>query len=132
MRNKKKHLSRTLSWGAFPACWEAFCFIISRLRRRRLHRRRRADSGHAKAKIFTSFKPFHPHHHHHQGTVTMRAFLKPIHCLINLLMSIPHRIGARNVPRLRKCKETMDLELELEEGIAEGGLEEGLLAGLGM
>jgi len=62
----------------------------------------------------------------------MRAFLKPIHGLINLLMSIPHRIGARNVPRLRKCKERMDLELELVEGIAEGGLEGGLSAGLGM
>ena len=60
----------------------------------------------------------------------MRAFLKPIHCLINLLMSIPHRIRSRNVPRLRNCKERMDLAVELEEGLGERGLEEGLWAGL--
>jgi hypothetical protein len=46
----------------------------------------------------------------------MRAFLKPIHYLIKVLTIIPHRIKTRNVPRLRKCKEWMELAMELEEG----------------
>ena len=46
----------------------------------------------------------------------MRAFLKSIHYLIKVLTIIPHRIKIRNVPRLRKCKERMELAMELEEG----------------
>lgn len=60
----------------------------------------------------------------------MRAILKLIHFLINLLMDIPHRIRARNVPRLRNCKERKDLVVELEQGLGERGLEEGLEEGL--
>jgi hypothetical protein len=47
---------------------------------------------------------------------TMRAFLKPIHYLIKVLTIIPHQIKTRNVPRLKKCKEWMELAMELEEG----------------
>ena len=63
---------------------------------------------------------------------TMRAFLKPIHYLINFLMSIPHRIMARNVPRLRNCKERMDLAMELAELEEVLDEEEGFSAGLVM
>jgi len=45
----------------------------------------------------------------------MSALLKPIQYLLKLLMIIPHRIKTRNVPRLRKCKERMDLAMELQE-----------------
>jgi hypothetical protein len=69
------------------------------------------------------FSPLLHHHHRHQESsaiVTMRAFLKPIRYLIKVLISIPGRIKERNVPRLRKCKERMELAMELEEGLDDG------------
>jgi hypothetical protein len=59
----------------------------------------------------------------------MRAFLMPIHYLLKVLMSIPHRIVARNLPRLRNRMERMELGMEFEEGLDE---EEGFSAGLVM
>jgi hypothetical protein len=59
----------------------------------------------------------------------MREFLKPIHFLLKILTGIRHRITDRNVPRLRKCKEMMELAIEYEEGLDE---EEGFSAGLVM
>ena len=58
---------------------------------------------------------------------SMDTFLKPIHYLLKVLMSIPHRIVARNLPRLRNCVERMELGMEFEEGLEE---EEGFSAGL--
>lgn len=58
--------------------------------------------------------------------------IKSIHWFFNLVISIPHRIGARNISRLRKYKGRMDLELELVECGLEGGAEEESSAGLGM
>jgi hypothetical protein len=45
---------------------------------------------------------------------------------MDLLKSIPHRIHARNVPRLRNREERMDLAVELEEHLGERGLEWGV------
>jgi len=50
----------------------------------------------------------------------MRAFLKPIRYLVKVLMSIPGRISARKVPRLKKCNERMELAMELEEELGDG------------
>jgi hypothetical protein len=80
-------------------------------------------------------RKFHPllhRRHHHQKTssiFTIREFLKPIHFLLKVLTGIRHRITDRNVPRLRKCKERMELAIEYEEGLDE---EEGFSAGLVM
>ena len=46
----------------------------------------------------------------------MRTFSKQISNLIGLLVAIRLRIQAWNVPRLRICKERMELGVELEEG----------------
>ena len=46
----------------------------------------------------------------------MRTFSKQISNLIGLLAGIRLRIQAWNVPRLRVCKERMELGVELEEG----------------
>ena len=55
-----------------------------------------------------------------RATMNPGRLLKPIRCLLILFTIIRHRIEARNVPRLRKCKERMDLVAELEEGEEEG------------
>ena len=55
MRKKKTYLNKASSWEiSLSSCWIS-CFVVYRLHRHRLCRRRQADCDHVKAKILTLF-----------------------------------------------------------------------------
>ena len=110
------------SWGTSSTS----CLVVGRLHRRRLRRSRHADFGPYQAKF--SPPPTSPLSSSRKAPsrATMRAFMKPIHFLIEVLKIIPHRIKTRNVPRLKNCKGRMELAMDLAMDLEEG---EGFSAG---